>query len=129
MSMNEIKNGHHWPGCKHDATGKASKPYKPVTWPRDLTGPASIGALVQRAAKHYRALHAANGGRVEIHVYPANKSNRGHSADFRHYLASGLIDRGWVDRYFTGYRSPVNDRATTERQAADLGYIFVEYTD
>lgn len=121
--LEKRKNGHAWPG------EKAGKQYNPVPWPRDLTGPASIEQLVNRAAKHYKALHAANGGRIEIHVYPASKSDRGHSADFRHFLACSLIDHGWIDRYFTGYRSPTKSRREAENEAAANGFIFIEYVE
>ena len=87
------------------------KPYTPKRTPGLMRAPVDIDTLAARYEQHALMMsidqadaRAANDrnkyGLVDIHVFPVNRSGRGHSSDFRRCLAARLVGK---DAHGAGY--------------------------
>lgn len=88
---------------------------------------AAVHVLAKRAADMYKARQAGSPGEtVRIPVFPVPASNRGASAEFRHWLAAylaGVVVRG---RYYGDTIDTLYTRDEAESLAHVRGFLFVE---
>ena len=87
----------------------------------------AVHVLAKRAADMYKARQAdSDGETVRIPVFPVLASNRGTSAEFRHWLAAylaGVVVRG---RYYGDTIDTLYKRDEAESLAHVRGFLFVE---